>query len=246
MGPRRPAALLRILTAVRKKGTIVHETRTRTERKTGEATCGPVQAKRRRGMAEALFPAARRQVLGLLLLHPDREWHLRKIARQTRLSPSAVQREVLSLVEAGILERRLESRRAYYRANRDCPIYPELHGLMLKTAVLADVLREALAAVNGITLAFTFGSMAKGTGDARSDVDVLVVADAPFADISAAFLSAQERLGREVNPTVYSPEEFADRIKARQHFLMRVLQEPKIMLVGTPDDLERMGEPAPE
>jgi len=100
--------------------------------------------------------------------------------------------------------------------------------------------------VEGIRLAFIFGSMAKGTADAKSDVDVLIVGDGSFANISAALLPAQERLGREITPTVYSPEEFADRLKTKHHFLMRVLQQPKIMLVGTPDDLERMGAPAPE
>jgi predicted nucleotidyltransferase len=99
--------------------------------------------------------------------------------------------------------------------------------------------------VEGIALAFIFGSMAMGTFDSRSDVDVLVVGDGSFADISASLLPAQERLGREITPTVYSPEEFSERLKAKHHFLMRVLREPKTMLVGTPDDLERMGGTTP-
>jgi predicted nucleotidyltransferase len=197
-------------------------------------------------MIEALFSRTRRSVLALLFVRPDEAFYLRQIVRTTGGGKGAVERELRALAAAGVVLREKRGNLTYYRANHDCPIYPELHGLMLKTAGLADVLREAVVGVDGIRLAFIFGSMAKGTGDARSDVDVLVVADAPFADISAAFLSAQERLGREVTPTVYSPEEFADRLKGKHHFLMRVLQEPKIMLVGNEDDLERMGGPAPE
>ena len=196
-------------------------------------------------MAEALWPAARRRVLGLLMTS-EKEWHLREIARRTRLFPSAVQREVQSLVGAGILVRRVESGRAYYSANRKSPVFAELHGLIAKTTGLTDVIREALAGVKGIRVAFVFGSLARGTGDASSDADVLLVADASFADISAALLTAQERLGREITPTVYSPEEFADRLRAKHHFLVRVLREPKIMLIGTSDDLGRMGKPAPK
>ena len=197
-------------------------------------------------MIEQLFPRTRRSVLALLLGRPDEAFYLREIVRATEAGKGAVERELRALTGAGILLREKRGNLTYYRANRDCPIYPELHGLIVKTAGIADVVREALSQVEGIHLAFIFGSMAKGAGDARSDVDVLVVADAPFADISGALLSAQERLGREITPTVYSPEEFADRLKTKHHFLMRVLQEPKIMLVGTPDDLERMGRPAPE
>jgi hypothetical protein len=83
--------------------------------------------------------------------------------------------------------------------------------------------------------------MAQGTGDAKSDVDVLIVGNASFADVSAALLPAQERLSREVTPTVYSPDEFRQRMAEKHHFLARVLSEPKIMLLGSPDDVERVG-----
>ena len=179
--------------------------------------------------------------MALMLMNPDQEWHLREIVRRTGTALSATQRELLALTEAGILRRRVEARRSYYRANLDCPIFPDLRQIVLKTAGLADIVREALGQVEGIRVAFIFGSMAKGGGDARSDVDVLVVGEVSFADISAALLSAQERLRREITPTVYTPQEFADRLKEKHHFLARVLREPKIMLVGNEDDLERVG-----
>jgi len=220
-----------ILLAVPEKGTIVPDMRTRA---------------RQDKVSDALWPSVRQAVLALLLMNPDQEWHLREIVRRTGTALSATQRELLALTEVGILLRRVESRRSYYRANLDCPIFPDLRQIVLKTVGLADVVREALSHVEGIRLAFIFGSMAKATADAKSDVDVLIVGEASFADVSAALLSAQERLGREVTPTVYALEEFSERLRGKHHFLTRVLSEPKIMLIGTPDDLTRMGGPAPE
>jgi len=192
-------------------------------------------------MIDALLPRVRRDILALLFSRPDEAFYQREIVRATEGGKGAVERELRSLVDAGILLRERRGNLAYYRANRDCPIYAELHGIMLKTAGLADVLREALAGVDGIRFAFVFGSMALGTGDAKSDVDVLILADASFADVSAALMTAEERLGREITPTLYSPDEFRQRLAEKHHFLTRVLSEPKIMLVGSLDDVGRMG-----
>jgi len=190
---------------------------------------------------EALLPKVKRDILALLLSRPDEAFYQRQIVRATEGGKGAVERELRALTSAGILLREKRGNLAYYRANRECPIFPELQGLMLKTAGLADVVREALATVDGVELAFIFGSMGRGAGDARSDVDVLVVGDAPFADIVAALLPAQEHLGREINPTVYATEEYRRRVAEKHHFLSRVLHEPRIMLIGTLDDLDRVG-----
>jgi len=187
-------------------------------------------------MIDTLFPAVRRDVLALLLTRSDEAFYQREILRATGGGKGALQRELRALTEAGILLREARGNRTYYRANPDCPIYPELRGLMLKTAGLADIIRQALAGVVGIRLAFVYGSAAKGTLDAKSDVDVLVVTDVPVSDVSAALLPAQERLAREVAATVYSTQEFAEKREARDHFLGRVLAGPKIMLAGTCDD----------
>jgi len=188
-------------------------------------------------MIDGLLPKVRRDILALLLTRPDEAFYQREIVRATGGGKGAVERELRALTKTGLILREKRGNLAYYRANQECPIYPELHGLMVKTAGVADVLREALSQVQGIRLAFIFGSMAKATGDAKSDVDVLVVGDVSFADISAALLPAQERLGREITPTVYSPDEFRQRVAEKHHFLMRLLEEPKIALLGNPDDL---------
>jgi predicted nucleotidyltransferase len=192
-------------------------------------------------MIDTLLPKVRRDVLALLFARPGEAFYLREIVRATGGGKGAVERELRSLSRVGILLREKRGNLTYYRTNPDCPIYSELRGLILKTVGLADVLRGALSRVSGIKLAFVYGSVAQGTLDARSDVDVLIVADDAFADVSAALLLAQKRLGREINPTLYSSTEFRQKLRAKHHFLMRVLQGPKIVLLGDVNEVARVG-----
>jgi predicted nucleotidyltransferase len=195
-------------------------------------------------IATHLLGQTRSAVLGTLLLHPEDSLHVHELARRTGASAGSLHRELRALAELGVLLRQEVGRQVHYRANPSSPVFAELAGLLRKTAGLADVLREALAGVEGVHLAFVFGSMAKGTFDARSDVDLLIAGEASFAEISNALRAAEERLGREVTPTVYSFEELSQKVAEGHHFLTRVLSEPKIMLRGNEDDLARVGRPA--
>jgi len=188
-------------------------------------------------LLEKLFGQHTAAVLSVLLAGPEPRLYQRQVAQMTGLRLVRAQRALHALATIGVLRAEREGNRVYYSPDPSCPILDELRAIVLKTAGLADIIRGALSQVAGIRLAFIYGSMASGTADAKSDVDVLIVADAPFADISAALLPAQKRLGREITPTVYSQEEFAEKLTAKHHFLMRVLQEPKIALIGNPDDL---------
>jgi len=180
-------------------------------------------------------------VLSVLLVRPETRLYQRRIAQLAGLRLLQAQRALRALADLGVLLAEREGNRVYYHPDPSCPILPELRAIVLKTAGLADVLREALAGVKGIAVAFVFGSIAKGTFDARSDVDVMIVGEASFADISSALRTAEDQLNREVTPTLYSPRELEEKLKSRHHFLMRVLEEPKIMLVGDEDDFERLG-----
>ena len=195
-----------------------------------------------RDASSVLFGRTRRRVLALLLGHPDERFYLRQIVRQSGAALGAVQRELQVLAEAGILRRTVEGRQVYFQANRESPIYPELQALLSKTVGLVDVVREALAPLaDEIRVAFVFGSAARGELRRDSDVDVLVVGDASFTAVADALVTAQTRLGRDVNPTVYPPEEFRKKIHNGHHFLTRVLQEPRLFAVGGPDELARVG-----
>src|SRR5262249_20957768 len=191
----------------------------------------------------ALFGKTRRAILALLYGHPDESYYLREVVRSASSGQGAVQRELQRLTEGGILRRVLRGRHVYYEANRQCPIFHELHGLVVKTVGVADVVREALGGLqNQIKIAFLFGSIARGEARPGSDVDLLVVGAPSFGDVVAALAPAQERLGRDLNPTVYPVAEFRRKMGEGHHFLRTVLQGPKVFLVGDEHELARLAQ----
>jgi predicted nucleotidyltransferase len=188
-----------------------------------------------------LFSKTRQVLLSLLFTQPD-EAHLQEnLIQLAALGRGSVQRELDFLARAGIVRRTLRGRQVYFQANAESPIYSELRGLVVKTAGVADALRLALAPLaNGIRAAFIYGSVAKGTERRASDIDVLVIGDLSFAQTAEALARAQEAIGREVNPTVYPPEEFRAKLGAKQHFLRTVLKGEKIFLIGDELELARL------
>jgi uncharacterized protein len=196
--------------------------------------------KRTKRLADALWPTARQAVLGLMLAEVDREWHLREVARRTALSPSTVHSEIGSLVAAGILARREEIGRVYYRADTACSIFAELRAIVLKTVGLVDVLRGALEGLSGLELAFVYGSLARGEETSQSDVDLLLVGAVSLRALSGRLRAVQESLARPVNPTAYPVEEFRARLAEGHYFLTRVVAEPKLFVIGDADVLGRL------
>jgi predicted nucleotidyltransferase len=193
---------------------------------------------RKKSLVSALFPKTRRAVLATTLMHPERWWFLADLARQIGVPPSSLQREMESLVEAGILLRRQEGKQVYFKPDPDCPILGELQGIITKTLGLVDVLRQTLAPFKkAIKLAFVYGSIARCEELSESDVDLMIVGNVGLADLSQAIHKAQERLAREVNPTLCSPQEFAEKLKQGHHFLTTVLAGEKLFILGSKDDL---------
>lgn len=189
---------------------------------------------------EALFPATRRAILATLLLHVGREWYFRDLAKHVGLRPSSLTRELKNLTDAGIVRRREDGNRVYYQADPACPFLPELRGLMLKTAGLVDVLRDALrVAEDEIVSAFVYGSVARGEELAESDIDLMVIGNTSRFDLTKPVQRAQQQLARTVNPTVYKPAEFARKAASDDHFVRAVLDREKLFVVGNEHDLER-------
>jgi len=180
--------------------------------------------------------------LALLFGHTDEAFHLRQVVRETGLSPGGVHRELAQLVEADLVTRTQQGRQVYFQANPASPIFAELKSLLVKTAGVADVLRETLAPLAAsISIAFVYGSVARGEERRASDVDLLVIGDASFAAVTQALAPAQRRLSREVNPTVYTPDEFRQKLAAGHHFLRSVTAREKLFLFGNEHDLRHLG-----
>ena len=185
-----------------------------------------------------LFSEYRRRVLGLLLLHPDERYHVREIARLTNTTAGTLHRELSKLAKASVLLRELSGNQVYYQANRNFPIYPELTSILKKTSGLVDVLFDSLAPLaEKIEVAFVFGSVAKGTENLGSDIDVLVIGDIDFTEIVTALYSAQTSLGREINPKIYSREQWKASLQKQELFIQAVLNNPKLFIMGAGNDL---------
>jgi predicted nucleotidyltransferase len=191
------------------------------------------------GLGSTLFGKSRLAILCLLFLNVDQRFYLRQIVNTTRLGMGAVQRELRLLSNAGLILREREGRHVYFRANRECPIFEDLRSILVKTAGLADVLRDRLAPMaDRCRVAFIYGSFAEGRDKADSDVDVMVVGDVTFAAVSDALADLQTGLRREVNPTVYGVSEFKE--KSSTPFIASIIRKPKVFLIGNDDELARM------
>jgi predicted nucleotidyltransferase len=184
---------------------------------------------------------ARLAVLKLLLLNAGQRFYLREVAARTRLPVRAVQLELARLETSGLLESSAEGGRKYYQANRGAPVFPELKSLLLKTVGLGDLLQDYLRQASGrITLAFIFGSYARGTDVATSDIDLIVVGSIAGRALAKLLAPARESLGREVNTVIMTEAEFRRKASHGDHFLTTILGESKIYLIGGHDELEKL------
>jgi predicted nucleotidyltransferase len=182
---------------------------------------------------DALLPKTRQRILAATLVQPEKAWYAAELAHRLGVPSSSLQRELHDLSEAGILKTSRQGRMVYYQANRDSPVFPDLRGLLLKTAGLVDVLAEALKPVAAkVATAFVYGSIAAGSDEADSDIDLMVVGQVSPQDLALPLRRARESLGREINPTVYTPAEFERKHAASDPFLIQVLDRPKLVVLG--------------
>ena len=189
----------------------------------------------------ALFGKTRRSVLALLFGQPGRSFYLREIAARAGAGMSQVQKELGQLAAAGLVVREQRANQVHFHANREAPIYGELLGIVTKTFGVADVLREAIAPFKSrIAFAFIYGSIAKGTATAASDIDLLLVGDLAPSVVSFPLAEARTRLGRNVSLVAYSTEEFRSMLQNGHHFINSVLAGPKIWLAGSERSLDEL------
>jgi predicted nucleotidyltransferase len=191
------------------------------------------------GVADALFAKVQQRVLGVLFGNPGRSFYANEVIGLARSGTGAVQRELARLEAAALVVASRIGKQKHYQANQRSPVFAELRALVLKTSGLADVLREALTPVaDKVRAAFVYGSIAKGQDTAASDVDLMVISERlTYADLFGTLEDASAHLGRKVAPTIYSPKELARRRKQDSAFVTRVLEQPKLWLIGDEGDL---------
>lgn len=200
---------------------------------------------RKRQALRSLFPTVRGDVLAATHTQPDRWWYLSELAQFLGTSPSSLQREVKALVAGGILHHRREGTRTYIKAETRSPLFPELRGLIEKTAGLLPTLQQAFGPFKSrIACAFVYGSVASDREHALSDVDLLVVGDVGLAELAPALRRVESRLGREINATSYSARELRSKVLGNDHFLSEVLRGRKLFVKGSEHELgELVGKP---
>jgi len=192
-------------------------------------------------LGELLSSRIRAEIFrNLFGIAPDSALYMREIERRTGFAIGTVQTELKKLQRLDIISRVRDGNRVYYRANTAHPVYPEIRALVLKTSGLADVIVNALGNETDIRLAFVFGSFARQEEKAGSDVDLMVVGDIGLRKLTGLLMDVSGKIGREINPHVFSEKEFVKRKKDRDHFLKQVLEAPKIFIIGTENELAEM------
>lgn len=193
----------------------------------------------RSGLAGALFSTTQQRVLGLLFGQPDRSFYASEIIARVKAGSGSVQRELARLERSQLVQVRKVGAQKHYQANRESPIFHELVGIARKTMGLVEPIRDALAGlVSKISVAFVYGSVAKKSDTASSDIDLLIVGnELAYSDVYAALAPLSSTLGRDVNPTIYTSAELAKRRKSKNAFVTRILGQPKLFVIGSPNEL---------
>jgi len=192
-------------------------------------------------LSNALFSKVQQRVLALIFGHPERSFYASEIIRNVGSGTGAVERELSRLKSSGLVSVERIGNQKHYRANPDSPIFAELKGLVLKTIALADPLKESLEALSGtIDIAFVYGSVAKGTDTACSDVDLMVIGDdMDYSALYSALQDAQNKLARRVNATFLSPADWKRKAAEKGSFISKINAQPKICVLGAAEDLQR-------
>lgn len=188
---------------------------------------------RPQGMIDAIFTSTQQKVLGLLFGNPSRRFFATELIGLAGIGSGAVQRELSSLTESGLVTVERQGNSKYYQANANSPIFEELRRIVLKTTGLTTPLREALLRVGAIEIAFVYGSIAKGTDTSSSDVDLLVVSEnLNLEELYVALRPAEALIHRKINPVLYKPEEFRKKASDGNSFVQKVLTSEHLLLIG--------------
>jgi len=182
------------------------------------------------------------ELLSALYAFPEKESYLRELVRITGEDHKNISMELNNLETLGLVSSRRDGNRKYFHLNRSFFLYDELKSILYKTKGAVGLLRETLSGEKGIKAAFLFGSFASGTENAKSDIDLMVIGCISVDRVLKALRKPEKSLAREINATVYGPSEIKSRVKQKDSFVAQVLHGPKVMLVGTEDDLRRIAE----
>lgn len=190
-------------------------------------------------IGDALFTKTQQKVLSLLYGKPERSFYTNEIVRNAAMGRGTVSRELDRMVSAGLLVVSRTGNQQHYQANSNCPIYHELLGIVRKTFGIVDLIKAAIDPIVGkIIFSFIFGSIAKGEETYGSDIDLFIASDSlEYADVMEVLPATEQTLGRSINPTVYTIKQLRKKLKDKNAFITRILDQPKLWVKGSDNDI---------
>ena len=191
-------------------------------------------------ISNALFSKVQQRVLALIFGHPERTFYTSEIVRNVRSGTGAVERELSRLRRSGLVSLERIGNQKHYRANPRSPVFAELQSLVLKTVALAEPLGKSLDPyADRIKAAFVFGSVAKGTDTAQSDIDLMVIGDGlSYSDLYTALQNSESVLQRKVSPIFLTPEEWRRKVSLKGSFISTMNALPKVFIFGSENDIQ--------
>lgn len=191
-------------------------------------------------IGDALFTKTQQSILGLLYANSNKRYYTNEILRITSMGTGTITRELQKMVAAELLTSTKDGNQNYYQANKDNPIFNELVGIVRKTFGMAEVIQQACMPMQeDIEYAFIYGSIAKGEDTANSDIDLLIISELTFAEVMNNLAQAEQTLARKINPSIYTKKQIKTKIKQKNSFVTRILDQPKLWVLGTEDELRK-------
>jgi predicted nucleotidyltransferase len=187
-----------------------------------------------------LSSKTRVNLLTLFLTNPSNQYYPRQLESLLKITYTGIRRELQNLEKTGLLNIETEANRKYYSVNKNFPLFSELKSIILKTAGVGDKLKSLVENYKNIKIAFIYGSYAKNSENLSSDIDLFIIGEITLKDLQEALIQLEKELGREINCSIFPPEEFKQKIKVQNHFIKTILKEPKIFLKGTENDLREL------
>jgi uncharacterized protein len=190
---------------------------------------------------DVLFSKTKSGLLANMLLKQDKWWYLSELAKHMGVSPSTLQRDLDSFAKAGLINKKQDGNRAYFRANDKCPYFKELQGLIIKTVGVRNVIYEIIKEHEfKICVAFIYGSIARGEEVSSSDIDLMIIGDVKLSKIASNIRNAEKRLMREINPVIFPAHEFKKKYKEKSNFIINVSGETKLYLIGSENEFKEI------
>ena len=182
----------------------------------------------------------RAELLKLFFTNPDKAFYMQEMGRILNKKPGIFQRTLNNLVSEGILESEFKANARYFKVNRDYPLFKELKNIVFKTVGIKGSIEDSLKGVGDIRLAFIYGSYAKAKEDYLSDVDIVIIGSPNEDDLVKRLDKLEEKLQRDINYKLYAINEFKRNIEEKEPFILEVLMNKKIMLLGDENELREI------